>query len=165
MRQRWHSPNPAFTRGLFFLHDVGVVLLLQGREALRRPSNGQVPAQDQLDGLEPRQRPTFNRGGVGLSQINCRVARPCRSASACFAEPHLIQINGGDRGRFSLLLSNMPPPAHLLRLLGCGPDYLGPATVIAGVTSFGAQPAIAPDRGRVPHGSEDGWTSVGQFLK
>src|SRR5438034_8480486 len=97
----WHA-HPLFTERAFFLHDVGVVLL---SKAVKLPSSqyGKLPTQDQLDALQPSSHTTFTAVGYGLQQINpvFVVAEKIRM----FAEPHLIQINGGIVGDFSLLLS------------------------------------------------------------
>src|SRR3989454_10069432 len=93
----WHS-HPAFTENLFFLHDVGVVLL---KKAVNLPAGqyGKLPTQDQLDALPRGSATTFTAVGYGLQQINpvFVVAQRIRM----FAEPHLIQINGGKIGRAS----------------------------------------------------------------
>src|SRR5438094_9489232 len=53
----WHA-HPPVTERAFFLHDVGVVLL---KKAVNLPSDqyGKLPAQDQLDPLQPRSSTTF----------------------------------------------------------------------------------------------------------
>jgi secreted trypsin-like serine protease len=53
-----------------------------------------------------------------------------------FAEPHLVQINTGFTGNFSLLLSNNASTGGTCFGDSGGPNYLGSSNVIAGVTSF-----------------------------
>jgi secreted trypsin-like serine protease len=53
------------------------------------------------------------------------------------AKPHLIQINTGFTGDFSLILSNNAATGGTCFGDSGGPDYLGSSNVIAGVTSFG----------------------------
>ena len=53
------------------------------------------------------------------------------------AEPHLIQINSGLVGDFSLLLSNNANTGGTCFGDSGGPNFLGSSNVVAGVTSFG----------------------------
>jgi hypothetical protein len=129
----WHA-HPLFTESAFFLHDVGVVLLTK---AFTLPADqyGKLPTQDQLDQLDHGSATTFTAVGYGLQRINpvFVVAERIRM----FAEPHLIQINGGIVGDFSLLLSNNASTGGTCFGDSGGPNYLGSSNVIAGVTSFG----------------------------
>src|SRR5256714_3197768 len=94
----WHS-HPQFTENLFFLHDVGVVLLSKAVK-LSSGQYGKLPTQDQLDALQPSSHTTFTAVGYGLQLINPVHIEAQRIRM--FAEPHLIQINGGIVGDFSL---------------------------------------------------------------
>ena len=65
----WHA-HPDFTERLFFLHDVGVVLL---RKPVTLPAGaqyGKLPAQDQLDALKPSSATVFTAVGYGLQRSN-----------------------------------------------------------------------------------------------
>jgi secreted trypsin-like serine protease len=53
------------------------------------------------------------------------------------ARPHLIQINTGFVGDFSLLLSNNHSTGGTCFGDSGGPNFIGRSNVIAGVTSFG----------------------------
>jgi trypsin len=130
---QWHA-HPLFTERAFFLHDVGVIVLSKAVK-LRSGQYGRLPTADQLDALKPSSHVTFTAVGYGLQQINPVhvVAEKIRM----FAEPHLIQINGGIVGDFSLLLSNNASTGGTCFGDSGGPDYLGTSNVIAGVTSFG----------------------------
>src|SRR6059036_31590 len=129
----WHA-HPLFTESAFFLHDVGVVLL---KKAVNLPSDqyGKLPAQDQLDPLQPRSSTIFTAVGYGVQRINpvFVVAEKVRMD----AQPHLIQIDGGIVGDFSLLLSNNASTGGTCFGDSGRPNYLGTSNVIAGVTSFG----------------------------
>jgi V8-like Glu-specific endopeptidase len=129
----WHS-HPQFTESAFFLHDVGVVVL---SKAVKLASNqyGKLPKQDQLDVLQPSSSTKFTAVGYGLQRIN--PAHVEAELIRMFAEPHLIQINTGFTGDFSLLLSNNASTGGTCFGDSGGPNYLGTSNVIAGVTSFG----------------------------
>src|SRR5256712_3865305 len=129
----WHS-HPLFTESAFFLHDVGVVLLKKAVK-LSAGQYGRLPTQDQLDALQPRSSTVFTAVGYGLQEINPVHIESQRIRM--FAEPHLIQINGGIVGGFSLLLSNNASTGGTCFGDSGGPNYLGTSNVIAGVTSFG----------------------------
>jgi Trypsin len=129
----WHA-HPLFTESLFFLHDVGVVLLSKPFK-LAANQYGQLPAQDQLDGLNNGSATTFTAVGYGLQLINPVHIEAQRIRM--FAEPHLIQINTPGTGDFSMLLSNNSSTGGTCFGDSGGPNYLGTSNVIAGVTSFG----------------------------
>ena len=157
----WHA-HPLFTESAFFLHDVGVVLL---SKAVDLPANqfGQLPTQDQLDGLGRGSSITFTAVGYGLQQIN-----PVHIVSQrirMFAEPHLIQINGGIVGDFSLLLSNNHSTGGTCFGDSGGPNYLGSGNVIAGVTSFGLNGNCAGTGGVFRLDRKSVLDFVGQYLK
>ena len=130
---QWHS-HPLFTESLFFLHDVGVVLLKKGVN-LPAGQYGKLPTQDQLDALKTSSATTFTAVGYGLQLINPVHIEALRIRM--FAEPHLIQINTPGTGDFSMLLSNNASTGGTCFGDSGGPNYLGTSNVIAGVTSFG----------------------------
>src|SRR5438270_4477486 len=129
----WHA-HPLFTENAFFLHDVGVVLLSKAFK-LSAGQYGTLPTTDQLDALKPSSATTFTAVGYGLQRIN--PAKVEAERIRMFAEPHLIQINGGIVGDFSLLLSNNASTGGTCFGDSGGPNYVGSSNVIAGVTSFG----------------------------
>jgi hypothetical protein len=127
------SAHPLFTEARFFLHDVGVVVL-------RKPvkingSYGVLPAEGELDGLQPRASTVFTSVGYGLQGINPVFVTAERIRM--FAQPHLVQIDTGFTGNFSLLLSNNHSTGGTCFGDSGGPNFLGTSNVIAGVTSFG----------------------------
>jgi len=129
----WHA-HPLFTESAFFLHDVGVVLL---SKPFKLPADqyGKLPAQDQLDPLNPSSSTVFTAVGYGLQRINPVFVEAEKVRMD--AQPHLIQIDGGIVGDFSLLLSNNASTGGTCFGDSGGPNYLGASNVIAGVTSFG----------------------------
>ena len=129
----WQS-HPQFTEAAFYLHDVGVIRLAK---AFKLPADqyGKLPAANQLDALKPSSSTIFTAVGYGLQRINpvFVVAEKIRM----FAEPHLVQINTGYTGSFSLLLSNNASTGGTCFGDSGGPNYLGSSNVVAAVTSFG----------------------------
>jgi secreted trypsin-like serine protease len=128
----WAS-HPQFTENLFFLHDVGVIVL---KSAVDLPTStyGRLPSLNQLDGLQNGTKTTFTSVGYGLQQINPVFIQADRIRM--FAEPHLVQINGGIVGNYSLLLSNNTSTGGTCFGDSGGANFLGSSNVLAGVTSF-----------------------------
>ncbi len=157
----WHA-HPLFTESAFFLHDVGVVLLSQPFQ-LPAAQYGTLPTTGQLDALRPRSSTVFTAVGYGLQRINpvFVVAERIRM----FAEPHLIQINTGFTGTFSLLLSNNASTGGTCFGDSGGPNYLGSTNVVAAVTSFGINGNCAGTGGVFRLDKTDVLDFVGQFVK
>lgn len=130
----WWSAHPLFDPDAFFLHDVGVVVLQSPGVKLRRSSYGVLPSEDQLDSLRPRASTLFTSVGYGVQRINPVFVESARVRM--FAQPHLIQINTGLTGDYSLLLSNNHSTGGTCFGDSGGPNFLGTSNVIAGVTSF-----------------------------
>jgi V8-like Glu-specific endopeptidase len=128
----WQS-HPLFTESAFFLHDVGVIRLTT---AVKLAANqyGKLPAVNQLDALKPSSATLFTAVGYGVQRINPVFVEA--ELIRMSAEPHLIQINTGFTGDFSLLLSNNAATGGTCFGDSGGPNYLGSSNVIAGVTSF-----------------------------
>jgi hypothetical protein len=129
----WHA-HPQYTSALFYLHDVGVIVLSKGVK-LASGQYGRLPALNQLDALQPSSSTGFTAVGYGLQQIN--PAHIQQDLIRMIAEPHLLQINTGYTGDFSLLLSNNASTGGTCFGDSGGPNYLGTSNVVAGVTSFG----------------------------
>jgi secreted trypsin-like serine protease len=131
--QSWKA-HPQYTNNAFFLHDVGVVVL---KKAVTLASNqyGRLPTRDQLDALSPSNSTRFTSVGYGLQQVNPVHVQD--DLIRMLAEPHLVQINTGFTGNFSLMLSNNASTGGTCFGDSGGPNYLGSSNVIAGVTSFG----------------------------
>src|SRR5205809_6215266 len=129
----WHA-HPLFTESAFFLHDVGVVLLSKAVK-LAAGQYGRLPARDQLDILQPSSSTVFTAVGYGLQRINPVFVEAERVRM--FANPHLVQINTGYTGAFSLLLSNNASTGGTCFGDSGGPNFLGSSSVVAAVISFG----------------------------
>ena len=124
--------HPQYDPSAFYLFDLGVVVL---DKAVKMSTYGALPALDSLDVLQPSSSTTFTAVGYGLQRINPAFVEQERVRM--FAEPHLIQINGGIVGDYSLLLSNNHSTGGTCFGDSGGPNFLGTSNVIAGVTSFG----------------------------
>src|SRR6266567_4817116 len=157
----WHA-HPLFTESAFFLHDVGVVLLSKAVK-LSAGQYGKLPTQDQLDALKPSSATTFTAVGYGLQEINPVHIEAVRIRM--FAEPHLIQINGGIVGDFSLLLSNNASTGGTCFGDSGGPNYLGSSNVIGAVTSFGLNGTCGGTGGVFRLDRKNVLDFVGQYLR
>lgn len=127
------AAHPEYEPAAFFLHDVGV-MVLGSPVVLPAGSYGQLPTLNQLDALKPSSLTGFTAVGYGL-----QFANPVRIESArvrMVATPHLVQINGGIVGSYSLLLSNNAATGGTCFGDSGGPNFLGSTNVVAGVTSF-----------------------------
>lgn len=90
---------------------------------------------NQLDALKPSSSTVFTAVGYGLQRINSAFVESEKIRMS--AEPHLVQINTGFTGDFSLMLSNNASTGGTCLGDSGGPNYLGSSNVVAGVTSFG----------------------------
>src|ERR1051326_4026958 len=157
----WHA-HPLFTESAFFLHDVGVVLLTK---AFKLPADqyGKLPTTDQLDALKPSSSTTFTAVGYGVQRINPVKIEAERIRM--FAEPHLVQINGGIVGDFSLLLSNNASTGGTCFGDSGGPNFVGSSNVIGGVTSFGLNGTCGGTGGVFRLDRKNVLAFVGQYLR
>lgn len=127
--------HPDYDPNAFFLRDLGVVVL---DEPMPMDEYGALPSLDQLDVMATRrghQDLTFTAVGYGLQRINPVFVEQERVRM--FSRPHLIQINGGIVGDFSLLLSNNKATGGTCFGDSGGPNFIGTSNVVGGVTSFG----------------------------
>jgi len=130
------SAHPQFTEAQFFLHDVGVVVLQSPGVKLKKGTAfGVLPAEGELESLQPRASTIFTSVGYGVQRINPVMLTANRVRM--FAQPHLIQIDTGFTGDFSMLLSNNASTGGTCFGDSGGPNFLGTSNVIGGVTSFG----------------------------
>jgi len=158
----WQA-HPLFTEQAFFVHDVGVIVLSKAVR-LAADQYGKLPAQDQLDALQPGSSTVFTAVGYGLQRINPVFVEAERIRM--FAEPHLIQINTpGFTGDFSLLLSNNASTGGTCFGDSGGPNYVGSSNVIAGVTSFGLNGTCGGTGGVFRLDRKNVLDFVRQFLK
>jgi hypothetical protein len=124
--------HPQYDPNAFFLFDLGVVTL---DKPVKSKKFGVLPKLDQLDKLKPSSSTTFTAVGYGLQKINPVFVESERVRM--LARPHLLQINTGFTGDFSLLLSNNTSTGGTCFGDSGGPNFVGDSNVIAGVTSFG----------------------------
>ena len=131
--------HPQYDPRAFFLFDLGVVVLKQG---ITMSQYGKLPQLNVLDKLAKSrgtQDVTFTAVGYGLQKSypdqasflanNVRVRM--------LARPHLIQINTGLTGDFSILLSNNANTGGTCFGDSGGPNFIDDTNVVGGVTSFG----------------------------
>ena len=146
--------HPSYDPNAFYLFDLGVVVL---KKPMTMAEYGVLPAQDQLDALKPSSKTLFTAVGYGLQQIN--PAHVEQEKVRMFAEPHLVQINGGIVGDYSLLLSNNHSSGGTCFGDSGGPNFLGSSNVVAGVTSFGLNGTCGGTGGvyRVDRADDLGW--------
>ena len=128
--------HPQYDPNAFFLFDLGVVVL---DEPVTMAEYGELPELDQLDALQPRRSTTFTSVGYGLQKSFPDAAswKTVAQRVRMVAYPHLLQINRGLVGDFSLLLSNNANTGGTCFGDSGGPNFIGDTNVIAGVTSFG----------------------------
>jgi V8-like Glu-specific endopeptidase len=127
--------HPNYDPNAFYLFDLGVVVL---DKPMKMKKYGILPQQDVLDQLgtaRGTQNVTFTAVGYGLQAINPVFVEAERVRMV--AHPHLIQINGGLVGDFSLLLSNNHSTGGTCFGDSGGPNFIDDTNVIGGVTSFG----------------------------
>jgi Trypsin len=120
----------------FPTRDLGLVTLDGGGWPVG--TYGQLPTAGQLDSLKPRNSTTFTSVGYGLQKAFPDAASWQDSAlrTRMVAYPHLIQINKGIVGDYSLLLSNNAATGGLCFGDSGGPNFLGNSTVIAGTSDY-----------------------------
>jgi len=140
---------------------VGVITLTKAVR-LSGGQYGKLPSVNQLDALQPSSATIFTAVGYGLQQIN--PVHIQADLIRYYAEPHLIQINTGFTGSFSLLLSNNASTGGTCFGDSGGPDYLGSSNVVAGVTSFAINGNCAGTGGVFRLDRRDVIAFVNQFL-
>jgi Trypsin len=124
--------HPDYDPAAFFRADLGVVVL---EKKVTGRGFGVLPKLDQLDALNVRNTTTFTAVGYGRQLIS--PAPGIAERVRMVASPHLLQINTGFTGDFSLLLSNNHSTGGTCFGDSGGPNFLGTSNVVAGVTSFG----------------------------
>jgi hypothetical protein len=127
--------HPNYNPNAFYLFDLGVVVL---DKPVKMKKYGRLPALNVIDQLATQrglQDVTFTAVGYGLQRINPVFVEAERVRM--FARPHLVQINTGFTGDFSLLLSNNHSTGGTCFGDSGGPNFIGNSNVVGGVTSFG----------------------------
>ena len=131
--------HPKYNPNAFYLYDLGVVVL---NKPMRMKKYGTLPEQDVLDRLA-RQRGeqdvTFTAVGYGLQESFPDAAswQENNQRVRMVAYPHLLQINTGFTGDFSLLLSNNANTGGTCFGDSGGPNFIGSSNVVGAVTSYG----------------------------
>lgn len=153
--------HPQYNADAFFLFDLGVVVL---DSSVVMGTYGELPALNSLDALKPSSHTTFTSVGYGLQQSFPDAAAWKNSAirQRMVAHPHLIQINRGLVGDYSLLLSNNAKTGGTCFGDSGGPNFLGDTNVVAGVTSFGLNPTCGGTGGvyRVDRADDLAWLAT-----
>jgi secreted trypsin-like serine protease len=100
---------------------------------------------NQLDALKPSSSTIFTAVGYGLQKAFPDAASWKEQAQRVryVAHPHLLQINTGFVGDFSLLLSNNANTGGTCFGDSGGPNFVGTSNTIAGVTSYGLNGSCA----------------------
>jgi hypothetical protein len=127
--------HPQYNPNAFFLYDLGVVVL---DAPYPLSAYGALPTLDALDVMAKRkgqQNVDFTAVGYGLQFINPVFIKQDRIRMA--ATPHLVQINTGYVGDFSILLSNNHSTGGTCFGDSGGPNFIGSSNVVGGVTSYG----------------------------
>jgi len=130
--------HPNYDPNAFYLFDLGVVVL---DRRVRMRTYGALPEQDVLDQLATSrgtQDVTFTAVGYGLQESFPDAAswKEHNVRVRMVAHPHLIQINGGLVGDFSVLLSNNHATGGICFGDSGGPNFIDDTNVVGGVTSF-----------------------------
>ena len=131
--------HPNYDPNAFYFRDLGVVVL---SKAVTMSTYGKLPRADQLDAYATQrgqQDVTFTAVGYGLQKSFPDAASWKDSAQRIrmVANPHLLQINTGFTGDFSLLLSNNANTGGTCFGDSGGPNFIGTSNVVGGVTSYG----------------------------
>ena len=131
--------HPQYDPNAFYLYDLGVVVL---DEPVMMDEYGVLPELDQLDTLKTKRGKkdtTFTAVGYGLQESFPDAAswKENNQRVRMVAYPHLIQINGGIVGDYSLMLSNNHATGGTCFGDSGGPNFVDKSNVVGGVTSFG----------------------------
>ena len=131
--------HPQYNPNAFYLYDLGVVVL---DKSMKVGAYGALPKQDVLDKLATQrgtQNVTFTAVGYGLQQSFPDAAswKEHNVRVRMVAYPHLLQINTGFTGDFSVLLSNNANTGGTCFGDSGGPNFIGNSNVVGGVTSYG----------------------------
>lgn len=130
--------HPQYNPNAFYLYDLGVVVL---DRPVRMNKYGTLPALNANSAYAAKRgsSATYTAVGYGLQQSFPDAAswKEHNVRVRMVAHPHLIQIDGGLVGDFSLLLSNNTSSGGTCFGDSGGPNFIGSSTVIGGVTSFG----------------------------
>lgn len=126
--------HPQYNPNAFFLYDLGVVVLDTPFPMSSYGALPQLNVLDQMATRRGRQDVGFTVVGYGLQFINPVFIQAQRVRMV--ATPHLVQINNGMVGDFSILLSNNHSTGGTCFGDSGGPNFIGSGSVVGGVSSF-----------------------------
>jgi hypothetical protein len=131
--------HPQYNPNAFYLFDLGAVVL---DKPMKVNKFGALPKLDVLDDLASRrgtQNVEFTSVGYGLQQSFPDAAswKENNQRVRMVAHPHLVQINTGFTGDYSIMLSNNSSTGGTCFGDSGGPNFIGSSNVIGGVTSYG----------------------------
>lgn len=131
--------HPSYDPNAFYRYDLGAVVL---DKPVKLGKYGALPQQDVLDALATARGgkdQTFTAVGYGLQQSFPDAAswKDQSQRVRMLARPHLIQINTGFTGDYSLLLSNNANTGGTCFGDSGGPNFIGSSNVVGAVTSYG----------------------------
>jgi secreted trypsin-like serine protease len=156
--------HPQYNPNAFYLYDLGVVVL---DRPIRMNKYGALPKLDVLDKLATQrgtQNVTFTAVGYGLQESFPDAAswKENNQRVRMLARPHLLQINTGFTGDFSLLLSNNANTGGTCFGDSGGPNFIGDSNVVGAVTSYGINGNCAGTGGvyRVDRADDLNWLAT-----
>ncbi|HET7770202.1 MAG TPA: trypsin-like serine protease [Chloroflexota bacterium] len=131
--------HPQYNPNAFYRYDLGVVVL---QKPMKIGKYGALPELNVLDKMATQrgtQNVTFTAVGYGLQESFPDAAswQENNQRIRMVAYPHLLQINTGFTGDFSVLLSNNSNTGGTCFGDSGGPNFIGNSNVVGGVTSFG----------------------------
>jgi secreted trypsin-like serine protease len=163
--------HPSYNPNAFYLFDLGVVVL---DKPMKMNKYGVLPIQDVLDVLATQrglQDVTFTAVGYGLQESfpDAAAWKENNQRVRMVATPHLLQINSGFTGDFSLLLSNNHATGGTCFGDSGGPNFIGKSNVVGAVTSYGLNGNCAGTGGvyRVDRADDLNWlySTFGKLLR
>ena len=156
--------HPQYNPNAFYLYDLGVVVL---DKPVRMRKYGALPRRDVLDTLATQrgtQDVTFTAVGYGLQESFPDAAswQENNQRVRMLARPHLLQINTGFTGEYSLLLSNNANTGGTCFGDSGGPNFIGDSNVVGAVTSYGINGNCAGTGGvyRVDRADDLNWLAT-----
>ena len=156
--------HPQYDPDAFYLYDLGVVVL---DKPINMKKYGALPQQDTLDKLATErgtQDVTFTAVGYGLQESfpDAAAWKENNQRVRMLATPHLLQINTGFTGDYSLLLSNNADTGGTCFGDSGGPNFIGDSNVVGAVTSYGINGNCAGTGGvyRVDQADDLNWLAT-----
>jgi hypothetical protein len=130
--------HPEYDDNAFYLHDLGVVIL---EDPVNLDEYGALPELGALDDLSVGALFTSVGYGLQKSYPDAAARKNIGIRERLVAHPRLLQINKGIVGDYAILLSNNSHTGGTCFGDSGGPNFIDDSNIIAGVTSFGLNPA------------------------